>query len=299
MTPRQARTAVVLAALLVVTGCADPDARQAGGSGGIDVVASTNVWGSVVRAVGGDAVDVTSIIDDPSADPHTFEERPKDAAAVADARLVVSNGGGYDEFMTGLLDRTGPDTRQIVAFEVSRKPEGANEHVWYDLATVRAVADAIAVELGAIAPDRASTFLGNAKTFDTAMETLADKTAAIGPARPGSKVVATEPVAAYLVATAGLTDVTPVEFSQAVEEETDPPAAAVAEITELVSGRQVAALIDNAQAETATTGALKETAGAAGVPVVAVTETLPAGVTSYVEWMSGQVQALAEAVAKT
>jgi zinc/manganese transport system substrate-binding protein len=252
-----------------------------------------------VRAVGGDAVDVTSVIDDPAADPHAFEERPQDAAAVADARLVVSNGGGYDDFITGLVDRTGPDTRKIVAFQVAGKPAGANEHVWYDFPTVRKVADAIAAELGAIDPNRRDTFTANAKTFGAAVQALTGKASAIGAGRPGGKVVATEPVASYLVETAGLTDVTPEEFSQAVEEETDPPAAAVAEITELVGRGQLAALINNAQAESAITSALRESAGRGGVPVVDVTETLPAGVTSYVGWMTGQVQALAEAVAKT
>ncbi|HET9139675.1 metal ABC transporter solute-binding protein, Zn/Mn family [Actinophytocola sp.] len=286
---------LLLAAM--VAGCgSDPTTPDTGP--GIRVVASTNVWGSVVRAVGGDAVHITSIIDDPAADPHAFEERPEHAAAVAEARLVVTNGGGYDDFMTGLLDRTGPDTFKIVAFQVSRKPPGANEHVWYDLATVRAVADEIAVDLGTIAPDRASTFLANAKAFDTAMETLTDKAAAIGPAHPGSRVAATEPVADYLVATAGLTDVTPPEFSQAVAEETDPPAAAVAEITDLVGGGQVAALLNNPQAETPTTNAVTESATRGGVPVVDVTETLPAGVTGYLDWMTGQVSALGEAVAK-
>src|SRR3954468_1611246 len=101
MIPGRSWMAVLLAALAATAGCGSTSgARQPGTPGGIDVVASTNVWGSVVRAVGGDAVDVTSVIDDPAADPHAFEERPQDAAAVADARLVVSNGGGYDDFIT-------------------------------------------------------------------------------------------------------------------------------------------------------------------------------------------------------
>ena len=66
--------------------------------GTIPVVASTDVYGAVVRAVGGDRVAVTSLIDNPAADPHSYEAPPAAAAAVARARLVVVNGGGYDDF---------------------------------------------------------------------------------------------------------------------------------------------------------------------------------------------------------
>ncbi|HEU5471810.1 MAG TPA: zinc ABC transporter substrate-binding protein [Actinophytocola sp.] len=290
---------LVTAVAVAVTGCGTSDEPQADPPGTIAVVASTNVWGSVVRAVGGDKVSVRSVIDDPSADPHSFEVPPADAAAVARARLVVYNGGGYDDFITPLTERMGPDSHAIEAFAVSGKPDGANEHVWYDLATVRKVADAVAADLAEIAPDDADLFAGNVKSFGTRLDELTTRTTAIGAAKPGGTVAATEPVAAYLIETAGLTDVTPAEFSEAVEEETDPPAAAVAEVTALITGKRVSALVNNVQAETPVTNGLIESARAGGVPVVAVTETLPEGVTGYVDWMSAQVDALADAMAGT
>jgi zinc/manganese transport system substrate-binding protein len=260
-------------------------------------VASTNVWGSVVAAIGGDEVSVRSILADPTADPHSYEDKPADAAELAEAKLAVFNGGGYDDFFPRLADASGTGARRVEAFAVSGKQEGANEHVWYDLPTVRAVADKIAEELGLIAPDRREIFAGNARSFEAQVDELIARTARIGADRPGARVAYTEPIPEYLIETAGLANATPEEFSEAVEEETDPPAAAVAAITGLVTSRQVLALVNNAQTETPVTAALKESATAAGVPVVDVTETLPAGVTSYVEWMTAQVDALAGALA--
>jgi zinc/manganese transport system substrate-binding protein len=109
---------------------------------------------------------------------------------------------------------------------------------------------------------------------------------------------ATEPVAHYLLEAAGLADATPAEFSEAIEEETDPPVAAVVRTTGLITDKQVVALVNNAQTETAITDSLTDAAKTTGVPVVTVTETLPEGVTDYVEWMTKQLDALAGALSK-
>ena len=67
------------------------------------VVASTDVWGSVASAVTGDHATVKSIVDSAVDDPHSFEASPADAAAIADASLVVYNGGGYDQWVDDVL----------------------------------------------------------------------------------------------------------------------------------------------------------------------------------------------------
>ena len=307
MSHRPMTLAAGLAAIaaMLVAGCGSssdtPAANNTAGSSKIAVVASTNVWGSILQAVGGEAVSVKSIISDPAADPHSYEDRPETAVTVSGAKLLVYNGGGYDDFLSKLADTAGKDARKIVAFDVAGKgPSGStNEHVWYDLPSVKKVADQVAEELGGIAPDQKVTFTGNAKAFDSKIDDLIAKASKIGQARPGAKVIFTEPVPEYLIETAGLENATPAEFSQAIEEESDPPAAAVAETTGLITGKKVAALLNNAQTETPVTNALKESANKSGVPVVDVTETLPEGVTNYVDWMTKQVDALASALAKT
>ncbi|HEX6354550.1 metal ABC transporter solute-binding protein, Zn/Mn family [Actinophytocola sp.] len=276
---------------LVAAGCGG-GADEAAADGKVTVVASTNVWGSVVAAVGGSSVSVRSLIDDPSADPHSYEDKPEDATLLADAKLVVYNGGGYDDFFTKLAEASGSSAKQIDAFAVSGYADGENEHVWYDFATVKKVAGKVADELGAIDPGNKDTYEANAKAFDGRIDELATKAEAI----PDGKVVATEPVAHYLLDTAGLTDVTPPAFSEAIEEETDPPVAALADTSDLIMNKQVVALVNNDQTETSVTKQLTDAAGKADVPVVNVSETLPQGVTDYVEWMTDEIDGLAGAV---
>ncbi|AHH93785.1 zinc ABC transporter substrate-binding protein [Kutzneria viridogrisea] len=285
---------------LALTGCASGQAAGGGAGGAIEVVASTNVWGSVVKAVGGDAVQVTSIIDDPSKDPHDYEVKPADTAKISKAALLVSNGVGYDDFFAKAVSAAAAKTPSVVAFEVSgkAKTEDTNEHVFYDLPTVRKVADKVAEQLGAVQADKKATFQANAKALDTKLDELIARAAKIGTDHPGRQVLVTEPVANYLLASAGVRNATPEAFEKAVEAGSDIPVAAVGEATELVSGKKVAALVNNAQAETEVTKQLKAKAATAGVPVVDVTETLPAGVTDYVVWISKEVDALSNALAK-
>ena len=301
MTLRNALVGTLAVVSLAACGTTTPSAD----SGKIQVVASTNVWGSVVKAVGGDEVEVKALLDDPAADPHSYESKPADAALVKDAKLVVFNGGGYDDFFAKLI--TSDATKKVEAFplrdnhaepqtgapDADGHDHSVNEHVWYDLHTVQAVAEAAANELGAIAPDKKTTFEKNTADFTTKLEELEKKVAGIGKDR---KVASTEPIAHYLIDESGAEDVTPEAFSKAIEEESDVPAAALASMNQLVESKQVNVLVENTQTENQVTKSVVEKARAAGVPVVAVTETLPEGVTGYLDWMSKQVDALTQAL---
>ncbi|MGH3752301.1 MAG: metal ABC transporter solute-binding protein, Zn/Mn family [Pseudonocardiaceae bacterium] len=290
-------TMISTVALLGVTGCGSAG-QPADGSDRLTVVASTDVWGSVARAVAGDAADVKSIIDDPSADPHAYESTPSDAAEVANADLVVFNGGGYDEFLPKILESV-RNKPTIEAFALERRipADGAqpNEHVWYDLPVVQSVAQQVAEQLGQLDPGQAPQFTARAQAFRTELDGLAGTLSRIAGAHGGQRVAMTEPVAQYLITAAGLTDATPAEFLEAVEEEKDPPAAAVAATTDLLTQRQVRALVYNPQAETPVTSQIRAAAETARIPVVTMTETLPEN-TDYRGWMSGQIDALAAAI---
>ncbi|UJW34699.1 zinc ABC transporter substrate-binding protein [Saccharothrix sp. AJ9571] len=332
---RLAATTTAVAALAFGAVACGNGEQAATADGKVPVVVSTNVWGSVVTAVGGDKVSVKAIIDDPSGDPHSYQSTPEDAADVTGAKLLLANGGGYDEFFTQMADQA-PDARKVVAFDVSghaheepapeasAAPEphegeahegeahageaheeghahehgGANEHVWYDLPTVSKVADQIATQLGELQPADAGVFTANATQFKGKLDELTKQAGQIGTANPDRKVVATEPIAHYLLETAKVADATPPEFAKAIEEESEVPAAAQDAMNQLVSGKQVHAVINNAQTTSPVTEQLVTTAKNAGVPVVDVTETLPAGVTDYIAWMTQEVNDLAAALGR-
>ena len=287
--------AVAAAAALALVACgaaAAPPGRA--GAAGLTIVASTNVYGSIAEAVGGGRVAVKSLITDPAADPHSYESTPADAATVAGAAIVVVNGGGYDDPVQELVAAAG-GTPTVLEVAALAPPGATNEHFWYDLPLVQQVATRLAADLGAADPAHAGEYLANAEVFSASVGELTERVRAIGAADPGARVAVTEPVADYLIATAGLTDATPPEFARAVEEDVDPPAALVAQTLQLFTGEPVRALILNGQTRTATTDQVRQAAEAAGVPVVEVTETLPGG-TDYLGWMGGQVDALAGAL---
>ncbi|EHB57764.1 periplasmic solute binding protein [Mycolicibacterium rhodesiae JS60] len=262
------------------------------------VVASTDVWGSVAQAVAGDHAKVTSIITSASADPHSFEASPANAAAIADASLVVFNGGGYDHWVDDVLS-SHPGVASVDAFSLLQAPpdesQPANEHVFYDLNTAKAVAAKIADKLASDDPAHAADYKANAETFDRNVDAIAQTETAIRTSHPGAAVVATEPVAHYLLVAAGLTDKTPAGFASAVEQDTDPAPVDVAAMLDLIKSRQVAAVVFNEQTVTEVTKQVQAAAQSAGIPVVSVTETLPAG-KDYVAWQRDTADRLSAAL---
>ncbi|TSD95634.1 ABC transporter permease [Skermania sp. ID1734] len=263
-------------------------------SGKPQVVASTNVWGSVAQAVAGPDADVASIISDPAADPHSFESAPADAARVTDADLVVYNGGGYDSFIDKILAAE-PAKRTVQAYELRADKNDDNEHVWYDIPTVTAVTAKIATELGDVDPTHRQGYADRAKDFDNRLREVSAAIQRIAAGAPHAPVAQTEPIAHYLLLAAGVVDLTPHGFEHAIEDGTDPSPSDVAATRDLLTGRKVRALVYNSQTEDKLTKDIRTTAQAADIPVVAMTETLPAGV-DYLEWQLRNAESLSVAL---
>lgn len=296
------RAVALLTAVVVATGvsgCTNRDKSETPRGGTPTVVASTDVWGSVARAVAGDDASVTSIITSASADPHSFEASPSDAAAITDATIVVFNGGGYDPWVQVVLDNH-PAVMSIDAYKLldaaaAGESRPANEHVFYDLRTAGAVATELAAGLSEADPGHAADYRSRAEDFVRRAGDIRAAELALAAEYPGVDVVATEPVAHYLLRSAGLTDRTPPGFTSAIEQDTDPAPVDVAALLDLINGGDVAALLFNDQTVTEATRQVRRAAEAAGVPVVPVTETLPAG-TDYLTWQSDTVDRLAAAL---
>jgi zinc/manganese transport system substrate-binding protein len=284
-------TAVAATALVTLTtaGCAQRESSQSG-DGGPTVVASTDVWGSVAAAVVGDHGTVTSILDNALDDPHSYEATPADAAALADASLVVYNGGGYDHWVDTVLAND-PDVPTVDAYSV-RASQPANEHVFYDPATATAVAAQIADRLAAIDSAQADTYRTNAAAFAREADEILTLERSIGQQHPGASVAATEPVAHYLLVNSGVTDKTPAGFANAIEDDTDPSPADLAAMLDLIDTGQVSALLYNPQTETPVTKRIRDAATRAAIPLVTVTETLPDD-TDYLTWQRRTAEQLA------
>jgi zinc/manganese transport system substrate-binding protein len=291
--------AVVVAGLLLA-GCGGSAGAGGGSSSGrVAVVTSTDVWASVVRAVGGADVDVHAAVTDPAQDPHSFEASSRTLLAVSRADVVVENGGGYDDFLDRMLDTSSSKARVVDAVDVSglRAAHGGdlNEHVWYDLRTVQKVAARVATELGRVDRAHASAYAARATRFSARVQRLVAREAAVREQVGGRSIGVTEPVPLYLTEACGLRDATPAAFSRAVEAGEDVSPAVLQQTLDLYSRRGVAALVYNRQTAGPVTEKVLSAARNAGVPVVPVTETLPAG-QDYVGWMRDTIARLAAAV---
>jgi len=303
---------VALAALVAlgVAGCSPGSAGNpsgsptsssaASGAGQVNVVASTNVYGDIVKTIGGPAVAVTSIIDRPDKDPHEYEADAQTQLALSKAQLVIENGGGYDDFVDTMLKSTRTKPTVINVADVSglnqHPADGEfNEHLWYDFPTVEKLTAQLVTDLSAAAPGQAATFKSNAKEFTTKLGQLQRDEAAIKAKHAGAGVAITEPVPLYLLEAAGLVDKTPEAFSEAIEADTDVPPAVLKETENLFDTKQVTVLAYNQQTTGPQTEAVLAAAERNNIPVVPVTETLPPDQT-YLSWMKANLQALSAAL---
>jgi zinc/manganese transport system substrate-binding protein len=255
----------------------------------VPVVAAENFYGDVVNQIGGDRVSVTSIISDPNVDPHAYETNAKDAAAVADARLVVQNGVGYDAFIDHLLAASpNPHRTVIVVAALTGHKEGDNPHLWYAPSTMPKVAQAVVDALSQADPSNAAFYRSRQKVFQESLQPLARAMAQIHDRYAGAPIAATEPVFEYMSQALGLRVLTPRAFQKAIEEGVDPSASALAQMEDQVKKRQVRVLVYNTQTVSSVTRRVRELADHQGVPIVGVSETEPPG-KSFQQWMVGQL----------
>jgi len=294
------RHALIALAILLVGGCG-PNASPSPSSSGapIAVLGAENFYADLLAQIGGSRVTASSILSDPSADPHEYEASPAAAKLVADSKLVIVNGIGYDDFMEKLLGAsTKPDRVVIKAQDILGVKDDVNVHVWYDPATMPKIAEAATAALTKLDPDNAAYFREQEAKYLAALKPLNDKIAALKAKYAGAPIAFTENVAGYQSDAIGLKILTPPEFMEAIESGTDPAPAEVATERDLLTGRKVKALLYNSQVTSPLTEQIRELAIRSNVPVVPVAETIPKEFKTFQEWQLAQLDDLERALAK-
>lgn len=252
--------------------------------GKIEVVAAENFYGNVAQQIGGDRVSVVSILNNPDQDPHLFEVSPAVIRKVAAAQVVLYNGAGYDPWVEQVLSATAkPGRVAIVAADLMQRKSGDDPHLWYDPATMPAVARALATALAAADPAHKDDYAARLATFLASLAPFDAKIAAIRDKYAGTAVTATEPVFGNMAQALKLTMANE-RFQLAIMNDTEPSARDIAAFERDLKDRKVRVLFYNKQAPTKLVQHLIELARAAKIPVVGITETAPAG-SSYQDWM--------------
>src|SRR5438067_9027815 len=293
------RRALVALAILLIGACGPVSTPSSSGGARIAVLGAENFYADLLTQIGGSRVTVSSILNDPSADPHEYEANPATAKLVADSKLVIVNGIGYDDFMDKLLGAaTRPDRVVINVQDILGVKDDVNVHVWYDPATMPKVADAATEALSKLDPQNAAYFAAQKAKYLAGLKAISDKVAALKTKYAGSPVAFTENVAGYLTDAIGLKVLTPPAFMEAIESCTDPAPGDVAAERGLITSKKVKALLYNSQVTSPITQQVHDLAEKSGVPIVGVAETIPAAFKTFAEWQLAQLDDLEKALAK-
>ncbi|HWE68528.1 MAG TPA: zinc ABC transporter substrate-binding protein [Acidimicrobiales bacterium] len=289
---------VLGAALLVV---ASPAAVSAAAArpGVINAIGAENEYANVLSQLGGRYVSVSSILNNPNTDPHTFEASTSVAQEVSRAELIVQNGVGYDAFMNNMESASpNPKRKVIVAQHVLGLPDStANPHLWYSPKTMPAVAKVMTADLIALAPTHKAYFQARLKSFTNSLKPWLAAIAAFKAKYAGTPVATTEPVADYLLSAMGMKNLTPFVFQADIMNGVDPSPEDITLENGYFTKHQVKVFCYNQQVVDSLTTSIRKTAQSAGVPLVGVYETMPTPGYTYQSWMLAEVAAIQAAVA--
>ncbi len=208
----------------------------------LNVVASFSILGDFVRTVGGDRVNVTTLVG-PDSDVHVYTPAPSDAKRIADAKLVIVNGLGLEGWLPRLVQSSGARA-QVVTASAGITPlklgSAADPHAWQSVPNAKVYVTDIANGLVAADPDDAEFFRAQAKAYLEKLETLdrevREAVAKIPPER--RKVISTHDAFGYFAAEYGVRFIAPLGVST----ETEPSARDIAAIIGQIKAARIPAV---------------------------------------------------------
>jgi zinc/manganese transport system substrate-binding protein len=283
---------------LAAAGCGTSHASSGSSSGVINAIGAENEYASVLSQIGGRYVHVSSILDNPNTDPHTFEASPAVASEISSATLIVQNGVGYDSWINKMESAAQNSHRKVIIVQdlLGLPNDTPNPHLWYSPRTMPAVAKAMSEDLSALQPAHKAYFGANLVKFDASLTPWLDAIAQFKARYPGVTAATTEPVADYLLQAMGISNLTPFVFQADIMNGVDPSPQDISLENGFFTGHKVKVFCYNQQVVDALTTLIRETALKAGVPVVGVYETMPTPGYTYQAWMLAEVHAIEKAI---
>mgnify|MGYP000055968178 CR=1 FL=1 len=265
----------------------------------ISVVAAENQYGSVAEMIGGDKVDVTSIISNADGDPHTFVSSVKNSKILENADVIVYNGADYDTWINPII-KNNKNAKAISAQDlVNFKAKGGfgiNPHLWYNPQTFPAVAERLEAVFSELDPADKAYFEANLKDFkekyapvykliDTTKEQYED-----------TPVTATEPLYGYM-ATALNLDMMGLNFQWVIMNDSEPTPKMMIDYQNLFKEKKVKVLFYNEQVTDNVTKNILALAKQNDVEIVGLTETMPQD-KNAISWMIDTLEETQQALEK-
>lgn len=296
--------------LLAACGSAFPAAS----SDGLKVVASTTIVGDVVAQVGGDLISL-AVLFPPGTDPHTFEPRPQDVAALSDAHVVVISGLGLEEPLEPALEANAQgsvvhasDGIDVLAFEDEEHDEDAqaqdehghengDPHTWTDPNNVIIWTENIAAALAEADPANADAYQANAEAYIASLRDLdawiRSEVAGIPPER--RKLVTDHRAFGYFADEYGFEQVGALVGSFSTNASSS--AQEIAALEDAIRAQNVPAVFVGTTVNSALAEQVAQDTGTQIVPVYTGSLTAPGGeADSYLAFMRYNVSAIVEAL---
>ena len=239
--------------------------------------AAENFYGSIAKQIGGKYVNVTSILNNPNADPHLFTTSPEISVAMSKANIIIYNGIDYDTWMNSFLNSQ--ENNQLTIINVGHLmqiPDGANPHIWYQPNTFPTVAKKITQALSKMIHNKQATkyFNQNLNKFLAENKIVQERIKTLRQQYKGTIVTATEPVFGYMATALGL-HMKGLSFQWKIMNDAEPTPKMLAQYENLIKDYEVKVLFYNDQVTDPTTKNILKIADQRNIPVVGVSETMP------------------------
>jgi zinc/manganese transport system substrate-binding protein len=213
----------------------------------VKVLATFSILGDLVKNVGGDRVEVATLVG-PNSDAHVYAPAPADAKKVADAKVVVVNGLGYEGWMSRLAKASGSKAPVVVASKGVKERKapgghghgGADPHAWQSVANVKVYVANIRDALIAADPTGKAAYEANATAYLGKLDALDKEVKAAVTAIPAGrrKVISTHDAFGYFQQAYGVEFIAP----QGVSTEAEPSARDIARIITQIKKQKIPAV---------------------------------------------------------
>lgn len=261
----------------------------------IHIIAAENFYGSVAKQIGGNFVQVTSILNQPDQDPHLFNLTPSVAKILEQGDLIIYNGLGYDPWMQNLLSVGSAKARTFICVaDLMHRKEGANPHIWYDPETMPVYALTVRDYLIRHDPHHQKEYRKHYQQFIVEQQTLRQLIQQIKIQHNDVSVIATEPVFGYMAEALGFR-MQGIPFQLSMMNGVDPSPKQVQDFQRQLQQHRVRLLFYNNQVSNPLVLHLLHQAKLLGIPIVGVMETQPMQST-YCQWMINQLKRVEQAL---
>jgi zinc/manganese transport system substrate-binding protein len=275
-----------------------PSGGSKGTSGKFLVVAAENFWGSIATQLAGDKAVVRSVIVNPDTDPHSYNPTASDGELLAQSKLAIVNGVGYDKWASQLLAASPSSDRVVLNVgDLLGLTEGDNPHRWYFPSDVYRVINQIVTDYDELDPGDAAYFAQQKRTFESqGLAQYNQLRKEIRARYSGIPVGYSESIFQGLGENLGLKLLTPYSFAKAIAEGSDVTAADKQTVDRQAQDHVIKAWVYNSQNVTPDVSAVNRIVKGQHIPIAAVTETLSPASDTFEQWQVAELRKLLSAL---